>query len=65
MEQKHQNRKYSNEQYALAELMLTHGYSVRATARVCRMSEGIVMKLSAGDIMHDIVIYNDDDTDNE
>lgn len=47
-------RKYAPEQYALAELMLTHGFSVRSVARVTCMSEGAVMKISAGDIMWEI-----------
>lgn len=47
-------RKYSDEQYALAELMLTHGFTIEATARVTRISVDMIMKLSSGAVMFEI-----------
>lgn len=45
-------KKYTLEQYELAEMMLTHGFSILATARVCRMSNDAVQKLSDGEVRY-------------
>lgn len=50
-------RKYSDEQYALAEMMLTHGFSITQTARVTRMPESTITTLSRGDIMFEIELH--------
>lgn len=59
MEQNTQLKQYSEQQYTLAELMLTHGFSIAAVARVTRMSIDIVEKISSGKSMHEFSMDNE------
>jgi hypothetical protein len=57
VQQNTQLKQYSEEQYIYAELLLTHGFSISAVARIARMSVDTVEKLSAGKVMHEIQMH--------